>query len=157
MPIRRPGDHLTGFNRASGGMRQDIFSCRPITGGAGRWLAAAPALHPHQGEGDESPYAEHYRQPDEDPGDVDVREQGGGHQGAGEDEERPDDDGRHPVQPVGVDPRPEHFHVVAQQEQEHAGRGEQQAGQAWTLVVIRPRGAPGMSTIPAATATMAGS
>src|SRR5664279_2505342 len=61
-----------------------------------------------------------------DGGGVQVREQGGGHQDAGQQQQDGDDEPGEQVQPAGVHPRPEDLRVVAQQQQEDTRAGQQQ-------------------------------
>ena len=128
MPSRVPGDQVTGSSRVRGGIRQ-VLRSTPRAGSCGGWwrgLAAGhPAQHRSRGGGQ---YNQGQGQATGDRDDVDVGEQGGGHQDPRQQQQGADDQPGDPVEPGPIDPGPQHFPVVARQQQEHAGAGQQQTG-----------------------------
>ena len=84
---------------------------------------------------------------DEDAHHVDGGEERGGHEGAREDQQHADDDGGDGVEPLGLTHGPSTSRSLHSSRRKTAADGRRSPARAWTLVVIRPRGALGISTM----------
>ena len=146
MPTRRPGDHLTGLSRASGGIRHDIFSDsahRSVAGGMTAWPLRRARMRSTIDD-DDAAGRQGDGQPDEDGDDVDVGKEGGGHEGAREDQQHADD-ARRPrtLSHLGLTHGPSTSRSLHSSSRKTLADGSRRPARAWTLVVIRPSGASG--------------